>query len=116
MIIFVVALAVIILLTLRITTGFGAIRKNASTKEQQRTAEPFLSHHYTTIINGIFVLLIFFSHSTGYLTLSDNMLDSLYRHFQNFHNQWVVTTFLAFSGFGVTLKIMRGGGTLLTKK
>ncbi|MBQ8306762.1 MAG: hypothetical protein IJX90_11170 [Blautia sp.] len=112
MIVFIVALAAVILLSTCVTTnGKGSIA-DKFIKQGTMVAEPFLSQRSTTIINGIFVLLIFFSHSTQYLSLSGNLLDSLYRHFQNFHNQWVVTTFLAFSGFGVMLKIMRGGGTV----
>ena len=74
----------------------------------RKREDDFLSHKQTTIINGIFVLLIFLSHSTQYLSFSGNSLDKLYSQFQSFHNQWVVTTFLTFSGFGVMLKIMRG--------
>lgn len=60
----------------------------------------------TITINGIFTLLIFFSHSTQYWPLSSCVLDNVYRHIQNIHNQWVVTTFLAFSGYGVMRQIM----------
>ncbi len=73
-----------------------------------------LSKEDTTIINAIFVLCILFSHSSQYICLDEtSFLNSLYRHFQNFHNQWVVATFLAFSGFGVMSQIKsekNGGG------
>lgn len=75
----------------------------------RRQEDAFLSIHQTTVINGIFVILIFLSHSTQYLYLSDNLFDSVYGRFQNFHNQWVVTTFLAFSGYGVMGKIKSEG-------
>lgn len=74
-----------------------------------------LSLKDTTVINGIFTLLIFLSHSTQYIHLSDTILDLLYGKFQNFHNQWVVATFLAFSGYGVMLKIKSGGVEYLKK-
>lgn len=61
----------------------------------------------TITINGIFTLLIFFSHSTQYWPLSSCTLDEVYRHIQNIHNQWVVTTFLAFSGYGVMSQIVK---------
>ena len=115
MIIFVMLLAVVILLSFCMKTNGKGTIADKFIKQENPVAEPFLSQRLTTIINGIFVLLIFFSHSTQYLTLSSNKLDSLYRHFQNFHNQWVVTTFLAFSGFGVMLKIMQGGVQYLKK-
>lgn len=69
-----------------------------------------LSRINTTIINGVFVLLVFLSHSTQYFDLPNNLLWSLYRHFQNFCNQWVVVSFLTFSGCGVMKKILMGGG------
>ena len=77
-----------------------------------------LSKKDTTIINAIFVLCILFSHSSQYICLDEtSFLNSLYRHFQNFHNQWVVATFLAFSGFGVMSQIKSekngGGGYVL---
>ena len=96
---FIIALAVLCIVSLRLSKGMG-----------------FLVHSQTTIVNGIFALLIFFSHSTYYLlSFPENAMDSLYRHFQNFHNQWVVTTFLAFSGYGVMLKIKNGGMKYLKK-
>lgn len=69
----------------------------------------FLDKRSTTTMNGVFAILIFLSHSTQYMSLPNNYLDKLYLSFQNFHNQWVVTTFLAFSGFGVMTKIMTEG-------
>lgn len=71
--------------------------------------DTILSKQDTNIINGIFVIFIFLSHSTQYFVLGNSLLDSLYKHFQNFHNQWVVTTFLAFSGYGVMSQIKVGG-------
>lgn len=82
-----------------------------SFRQRELDAEP-LNHTNTTIINGVFVLLIFLSHSTQYFNLPNNLLWSLYRHFQNFCNQWVVVSFLTFSGYGVMKKILMGrGGT-----
>lgn len=104
MIIFIAILALLTLVTMKV------IKNDESEKNGD-----FLSHKSTTIINGIFVLLIFISHSSQYLNLSTNIFDSLYRHFQNFHNQWVVTTFLAFSGYGVMLKIKMEGMEYIRK-
>lgn len=80
----------------------------ASLRKREIDSEP-LNHNNTTIINGIFVLLIFFSHSTQYFDLPNDPWGNLYRHFQNFCNQWVVVSFLTFSGYGVMRQIIRGG-------
>lgn len=106
MIFFIVILALLTLVTIRIPQKDDAV---------ENKSESFLSHRSTTIINGIFVLLIFFSHSSFYLNLSDNIIDSSYRFFQSVHNQWVVTTFLAFSGYGVMLKIKTEGMEYIKK-
>lgn len=60
--------------------------------QKRKKEEPFLSKEMTTTVNGIFVLCIFLTHSSEYISFS-GVADSLYRHFQNFHNQWIVTTF-----------------------
>ena len=75
----------------------------------RKNDDGILSQNDTTVINGVFTLIILISHSTQYYELPGGILNSLYRNFQNFHNQWVVVTFLAFSGFGVMSQIMRGG-------
>ena len=93
MIVYVCILGLIFLIGIR-------LRKNDS---------GILSQNDTTIINGVFTILILISHSTQYYKLSGNFLDSLYVHFRNFHNQWVVATFLAFSGYGVMNSIMAKG-------
>lgn len=74
-----------------------------------------LSRQDTMIINAIFAILILLSHSTQYYVLSSSKIDSIYAHFQSFHNQWVVTTFLAFSGYGVMKQIMQGGEDYLSR-
>lgn len=99
MIVFILAIALVCLVTLRRADG---------------EAQP-LSHENTTIINGVFVLLIFLSHSTQYCTLSEDLLGSLYQHVQNIQNQWVVVTFLAFSGYGVMRRIASGGAQYLAQ-
>ena len=80
---------------------------------RKRNVDQYLEVSDTTIINGIFVLFIFISHSTQYWPLSDSISDNLYQHVQNIHNQWVVTTFLAFSGYGVMMSIINKGDTYI---
>lgn len=80
----------------------------ATTRKRTDNSD-YLSCNDTGIINGIFVYLIFLSHSTQYYSLNDVFPDRLYEHFQNFHNQWVVATFLSFSGYGVMYSFMKKG-------
>ena len=82
--------------------------------QKRKKEEPFLSKEMTTTVNGIFVLCIFLTHSSEYISFS-GVADSLYRHFQNFHNQWIVTTFLAFSGYGVMSQIVKYGDVYLAE-
>lgn len=89
----------LIVLAVTIVVGIG-LRKNQGT---------VLSIEDTETINGIFVILIFLSHSTQYFELSADFVDAFYRKVQLGLNQWIVTTFLAFSGYGVMLKIKWGG-------
>ena len=72
-----------------------------------------LSYKDTTTINGIFVICILISHSTQYFPLTNTIFDRLELCFQNFHNQWVVATFLAFSGYGVMTRILISGESYL---
>ena len=76
----------------------------------RKSDDTILDHRDTSIINGIFVLFIFLSHCTQYWPLQNELLlDELYQHVQNIHNQWVVTTFLAFSGYGVMQSFLTRG-------
>lgn len=99
MIFFVLALVVICLIGLRV---------------RQDTAST-LNKSDTTIINGIFVALIFLSHSTQYRAMSDSLIDVLYGKVQDAHNQWVVASFLAFSGFGVMRSLLAKGSAYLRR-
>ncbi len=71
----------------------------------RKETKDVLSVDDTLIVNGLFVVLIFLSHSTQYIFLTDSIGDILYHKFSGFCNQWVVTTFLAFSGYGCMIKI-----------
>lgn len=67
--------------------------------------EEVLSKDTTIAVNGIFVILIFLSHSTQYLNLDSSILNRSYLLLQSAHNQLVVTSFLTFSGYGVMEQI-----------
>lgn len=73
----------------------------------------FLSPYDTKVVNGFFVALVFLSHCSQYITASGDSLHPYYVHVQNIHNQWVVTTFLAFSGYGVMLNLLTKGSRYL---
>lgn len=78
-----------------------------SSMKKRKDIANVLSKKDTVTINGVFVILIFLSHSIGYLTLSTNILDSSYQIFRAIHDQWVVITFLSFSGYGVMYNIAK---------
>ena len=79
-----------------------------------KAAEPgkifpdYISRTQTTAINGIFVLLVFFSHVSTYITMS-GPLDAAYQSMKSYLGQMVVVTFLFFSGFGMMESITKKG-------
>ena len=60
----------------------------------------YLSKRTTTIINGIFVITIFFSHFKTYL-MNTNVYDECLIEFLNIIGQLMVTSFLFYSGYGI---------------
>lgn len=62
----------------------------------------------TSTINGIFTLLIFFSHASQYVELG-GFLDEPYLAFRKYIGQLVVASFLFFSGFGMMESIKKKG-------
>ena len=70
----------------------------------------YMSIEQTSAINGIFALLIFLSHSTGYLELEGTgPINDLYFVVRYYLMQLVVVTFLFYSGYGIMLSIMKKG-------
>ena len=69
----------------------------------------YLSIDKTNSIKGIFVILIVLSHSQGYLTLQDNILNSLYSVFAGILGQGVVIMFLFYSGYTMMLSCTKKG-------
>jgi len=70
--------------------------------------ESYISKNQTTAINGIFTLLVFFSHVSSYIKL-DGRLDLPYTQFKNYMLQAVVITFLFYSGYGMMESIKKKG-------
>jgi membrane-bound acyltransferase YfiQ involved in biofilm formation len=68
----------------------------------------YCSLKQTATINGLFTLLIFFSHASQYVTL-DGALDEPYLAFRKYIGQLVVASFLFFSGFGIMESIKKKG-------
>ncbi len=60
----------------------------------------YLSKDQTTIINGLFVITIFFSHFVSYMN-TYNALDKPLLNYLNFIGQLMVTSFLFYSGYGI---------------
>lgn len=68
----------------------------------------YSSQKQTSIINGLFTLLIFFSHASQYISLGGS-LDDAYLSFRTYMGQLVVASFLFFSGFGIMESISKKG-------
>lgn len=68
----------------------------------------------TSSINGIFVVLVFFSHASQALKLG-GALDTPYVTLRGFLGQLVVVTFLFYSGYGMTESIKKKGHKLCQK-
>lgn len=68
----------------------------------------YISKNTTTIINGIFVLLVLMGHFRQYVTL-DSAIDLPYIFIHTKMDQLIVTTFLFFSGYGMYESYKRKG-------
>lgn len=67
----------------------------------------YISRTRTQSINGIFVSLILLSHTYGITDTHDGLLDVLYNPARVFLGQFVVVTFLFYSGYGIMESILR---------
>lgn len=63
--------------------------------------EDYVSIETTKRINGIFVILVFLSHSIQYINYSSSWIDSYGKFVISNIGQLMVTTFLFFSGYGI---------------
>lgn len=66
----------------------------------------YMSKERTTAINGVFTILVFLSHSSGYIKL-DGTFDLPYVAMKNYLGQMVVATFLFYSGYGICESIKK---------
>ena len=90
---------------------FSAKYKNPFSKDFH---DDFLSRESTQMINGIFVFLVFMTHFSSYVD-EFFKVDSIYLMINKFLGQCVVTTFLFYSGYGITEQIKKDR-LLYTKK
>ncbi len=75
---------------------------------QGQFQKEYISKSTTANIKGIFVILIFFSHYTQYVTLG-GPYDDAYLALRTHLNQMVVVMFLFYSGFGIMRSIQKKG-------
>ena len=69
----------------------------------------YLSHKNTVLINGVFVILVYLSHSSAKCALTNSM-DQFYILFKQHLLQLVVVTFLFYSGYGMCVSLMNKKG------
>ena len=79
----------------------------------------FLSRKTCTVVNGIFIIMVFFAHVWQYIApaLGQNwtILDNLYAIVTRWSGQYIVVSFLLFSGYGVTTSILEKGAAYAKK-
>lgn len=68
----------------------------------------YISINQTTSINGLFTLLVFWSHVCTYISL-DGSFDKPYTAFKSYLLQMVVVPFLFYSGYGIMESIKKKG-------
>lgn len=67
------------------------------------------SHRQTSMINGIFTMLILVSHASMYMDYGGVWIDDAYGEFRSYLGQFVVAPFLFYSGFGIMESIAKKG-------
>lgn len=78
------------------------------TAGKDRFYSDFMSRERTSAVNGLFTLLVFFSHAGSYLPM-DAPVDAPYTAFRGFLGQLVVVPFLFYSGYGILESIRQKG-------
>lgn len=68
----------------------------------------YISKEQTAAINGVFTLLVFWSHVSTYIRL-DSALDAPYTAFKGYMLQLVVVPFFFYSGYGISESIRKKG-------
>ncbi|MBQ7005393.1 MAG: hypothetical protein IJN68_03075 [Clostridia bacterium] len=95
-------MAIFLLITLLVTfVGMKAAKPGEFHKD-------YISINQTTSINGLFTLLVFWSHVCTYISL-DGSFDKPYTVFKSYLLQMVVVPFLFYSGYGIMESIKKKG-------
>lgn len=72
-----------------------------------------MSYDTTNSVKGIFILIVFISHSIPYITNAGyqyaNWGDSIFKYISGFIGQWIVAMFLFYSGYGIMEAISMKG-------
>ena len=76
-------------------------------KEAYRT--DYMSMESTTMIKGVFILIIFLTHGEGYLTLGSGLDTTLWQYVRMGLGQSVVTMFFLYSGYGIMESFKKKG-------
>ncbi|MGN0521776.1 MAG: acyltransferase family protein [Eubacterium sp.] len=84
------------------------IFNNIKVAQGNKFFDDYLSVSQTKAINGLFTILIFFSHASQYVNFS-GALDAPYMSFRKYMGQLVVVMFLFYSGFGIAESIKKKG-------
>lgn len=101
MVFFLLILAIIIVVGAKVY-GIGSFNEN------------YLDKRSTTSINGIFVILVIFSHFSQYADMG-GLLNKPYIILQSHLNQLVVVTFWFYSGFGMMTALKKTEGGYVNK-
>ncbi len=78
----------------------------------------FLSKKTCAVVNGIFIIMVFFAHAWQYIAPALGhwtIFDNLYASVIGWSGQYIVVPFLLFSGYGVTTSIMEKGNAYARK-
>ena len=84
------------------------ISNGASFSYEDSFNESYISKNTTTAINGVFVILVLFSHYAQYANFA-SIYDEPYSILRGYLSQMVVVTFLFYSGYGMMESIRRKG-------
>lgn len=68
--------------------------------------DAYLSRRETTSVKGVFTLLVFFSHFSGYVSPDGGRADALFRAVNSGIGQLMVVMFLFYSGYGIMCRIL----------
>ena len=78
----------------------------SSVRKPLKFNRDYLSVEQTHTINGIFIIFVFLRHFWQYVD-KINSIDTVFDWVNSFLGQTIVTTFMFYSGYGVTVSIWK---------